>query len=172
VRRCLGGEVNAFSDLIERYQRPMFNVALRVVNDPDDAADVVQTAFLKAYQRLETYNPQYRFFSWIYRITFNESLNQRRKARPSTSLTVDLVDTGATPEELTQESEIGRQIGDAMMDISLDYRCVLVLRHFLGFSHKDIATTLDIPEKTVKSRLFSARKQMHRALRKRGVQRP
>jgi len=74
VQECLNGNPQAFATIVERYEKPLFNVALRMLRNPEDARDVTQTAFLKAYQGLEKYDPQFRFYSWIYRIAINESL--------------------------------------------------------------------------------------------------
>ena len=81
VNRCLSGDQLAFEPLVTRYQKVLFNVALRMVGNYEDARDIAQTAFVKAFEKLDTYDPRYRFFSWIYRIMMNESLNylQRRK---------------------------------------------------------------------------------------------
>ena len=75
VKRFLAGQRDAASGLVDRYQKRLFNVALRMLDNVQDAEDVVQTAFLNAFLKLRTYNPKFRFFSWIYRITVNESLN-------------------------------------------------------------------------------------------------
>jgi len=83
VVRCLQGEARAFESIVDAYQRVLFNVALRMVNDRDDAQDVVQAAFVKAYEKLRTYDQRRKFFSWIYRITVNECLNHlARRRRP------------------------------------------------------------------------------------------
>ena len=85
VEKCCDGDRAAFTELVDRYQKTVFNTALRIVGDPEEAEDVAQSAFLKAYEKLDSYKPQYRFFSWIYRITVNESLISGgwKKERPS-----------------------------------------------------------------------------------------
>ena len=80
VARCLRGEVEAFEPLVLRYQRVLFNVAWRMLGDREDARDVVQGAFVKAWEKLASFDPRYRFFSWMYRIVVNESLNAREPA--------------------------------------------------------------------------------------------
>src|SRR5262249_12994173 len=75
VQGCLGGDEHAFEILVVRYQGPIYNAVLRMVRDRDDASDLTQNAFLKAYQQLARFDPQYKFFSWLYRIAINESLN-------------------------------------------------------------------------------------------------
>jgi RNA polymerase sigma-70 factor (ECF subfamily) len=163
VRRCLGGDPEAFAELVETYQRPLFNAALRLVRDFDDASDVTQIAFLKAYEKLDTYDPRYRFFSWIYRIVINEGINLLKRRKPSEPLE-EVVAGGLGPDQDYAETELGERIQEGMMSLSIDYRIVLVLKHFLGHSYTEISELLGIPEKTVKSRLFTARRQLGDAL--------
>ncbi|MDH4261320.1 MAG: sigma-70 family RNA polymerase sigma factor, partial [Gammaproteobacteria bacterium] len=75
VRECLAGDPQAFAELVERYEKPVFNVAARMLRNPEDARDVTQTVFLKAYQNLSSYDPKFRFYSWIYRMAINESID-------------------------------------------------------------------------------------------------
>lgn len=163
VRRCLAGHGDAFGELVERYQRPLYNVALRMLHHVQDAEDVVQTAFVNAFLRLRTYDPKYRFYSWIYRMAVNGSLNalKRRKTTvPLDNLPLRAEDAGA---DRTLEAE--DRVGRALMDLKPDDRAVVVLRHFVSFSYQEIADVLEIPVRTVKSRLFTARDRLRDALR-------
>ena len=169
VERVLAGDTKAFEPLIDRYQTPLFNAALRLLRDEDDARDVVQTAFVKAYQKLDTFDPQYRFFSWIYRITHNEALNLIKKNRRTESLEREYESEDRTPLETAAVTEMSDQIESAMRVLTFDYRCVLILRHFLGFSHREMSEALEVPEKTVKSRLHTARRRLQEALQEHGV---
>jgi RNA polymerase sigma-70 factor (ECF subfamily) len=164
VKRVLGGDAPAFAILVERYQGVLFNLALRTVGDYDDAQDVTQSAFVKAYRKLDTFDSRHRFFSWIYRITLNESLNARNAKRSFDSIP----DTLAAPEPDALE-EIARderrsQLNAAIRDLPELYRRVVELRHRSELSYREIAEALEIPEKTVKSRLFSARRRLAEAL--------
>jgi len=160
----LGGDPSAFSTLVERYQGVLFNLALRTVGDHDDAQDVTQSAFVKAYRKLDTFDPSHRFFSWIYRITLNESLNARNARRSFDSIP----DTIAAPEpdalEEIARDERRHQLNSAIRDLPELYRRVVELRHRSELSYREIAEALEIPEKTVKSRLFSARRRLAEAL--------
>jgi RNA polymerase sigma-70 factor, ECF subfamily len=169
VERCLSGESRAFETIVDSYQRVLFNVALRMVNDRDDAQDVVQAAFLKAYEKLRTYDRRRKLFSWIYRIVVNECLDQlaRRKRQGP----VDGDEPGRGPDDTLEEREVEAVIGAALLDLSVDYRGVIILRHFVHLSHREMSRVLEIPEKTVKSRLHSARKLLGELLVKRGVSR-
>lgn len=169
VERCLSGESRAFETIVDSYQRVLFNVALRMVNDRDDAQDVVQAAFLKAYEKLRTYDRRRKFFSWIYRIVVNECLDHM--ARRKRQGPVDRDEPGRGPDDTLEEREVEAVIGAALLDLSIDYRGVIILRHFVHLSHREMSRVLEIPEKTVKSRLHSARKLLGELLVKRGVSR-
>jgi RNA polymerase sigma-70 factor (ECF subfamily) len=163
VARCLGGDVEAFAPLVRRYERVLYNVALRMLGDREDARDVTQDAFLKAYQKLATFDPSYRFFSWMYRIVVNESLNLRGRRTPTTALEFDLVSSGRADDGL-REREIRDRVQAGLARLPDSDREVLVLRHFAELSYGDIAVSLGIAEKTVKSRLHEARQRLGRAL--------
>jgi len=164
VRDCLGGAKRAFETLVGRYEKPVYNVALRMVGNREDARDVAQTAFLKAFQGLATYDPQYKFSSWIFRITVNEALRLLEKRRP----TEPVDDTWETPDrgpsEVFSGAEATRVVQAALLELPPDQRAVIVLRHFLGCSYGEIAGVVGAPEKTVKSRLFSARERLRELL--------
>lgn len=159
VRQVLGGQTDSFGELVNRYQKVMFTVALRMLGNPADAQDATQDAFVKAYQRLESFDSHYRFYSWMYRILVNECLNVNRDRRPEDILDEQTAD-GSTPFDTALESERREQIQMALLRLTPDYRTVIVLRHFAGQSYGEIAEALTIPEKTVKSRLYSARQRL------------
>jgi RNA polymerase sigma-70 factor, ECF subfamily len=159
VRRCLGGESAAFEDLVDRYQRPLFNVAFRLLGSYDEASDATQNAFVKAYTHLGSFHQHQRFFSWIYRILKNECLNMLRSQRMVEPLPPDLAaDRG--PVDSVEDAERRRALDKALMSLSTEYREVIALRHFAELSYDDIAAALGIPAKTVKSRLYSARQRL------------
>jgi RNA polymerase sigma-70 factor, ECF subfamily len=159
VRRTQAGQSEAFGQLVERYQKVMFTVALRMVGNPEDARDITQDAFVKAFQRLATFDTNYRFFSWMYRILVNECLNANRDRKAEEPLARDAEASG-NPFDSTLEAERRDQIQLALLRLTPEYRTVVVLRHFAGQSYGEIAEALAIPEKTVKSRLYSARQRL------------
>lgn len=169
VERCLRGESRAFETIVDSYQRVLFNVALRMVNDRDDAQDVVQSAFVKAYEKLHTYDRRRKLFSWIYRITVNECLDHLARRKRQGSMDED--DAGRGPDDALEAREVEAVIGAALLDLTVDYRGVIILRHFVHLSHREMSRVLEIPEKTVKSRLHTARKLLGELLAKRGVSR-
>ncbi|MDH4036480.1 MAG: sigma-70 family RNA polymerase sigma factor [Candidatus Krumholzibacteria bacterium] len=172
VRECLSGNQRAFETLVRKYEKPIYNVALRILKDPDDAMDISQTVFVKAYEKLESFDEKREFFSWIYRIAINESINASKKTRRQDEYESGV--TAALPptqEEQRNAEILSEEIERAIEVLTLDYRMVIVLRHFHDFSYQEIAEILDIPEKTVKSRLFTARQQLKDVLTARGVTR-
>ena len=162
VRRCLENHPDAAGDLVDRYQQRLFNVALRMLGNVQDAEDVTQTVFLNAFDSLGTYDPKYKFFSWIYRMTVNESLNTLKRRKPTVALEDDLeiLAPGAAADRAEAEDRVGR----ALMSLKLEDRAVVVLKHFVSFSYQEIADVLEIPVQTVKSRLFTARERLRFAL--------
>jgi len=164
VRACREGNIGAFEALLARHERTIFNAAYRLVANYEDAKDITQNVFLKAFEKLASYDAKYQFRSWICRIAVNESLNLIKRSRRVEALVEERVSPGRNPEELLSGLELSRHVQEALMTLSPDYRTVIVLRHFLGCSYQDIAEAVQIPEKTVKSRIFSARQLLRDAL--------
>jgi RNA polymerase sigma-70 factor, ECF subfamily len=157
------GDRKAFAELVERYQRPVYNAAYRVLGNAEDAADTAQVVFLKVAQHLDEYDPRFKFFSWLYRIAVNESLNLLRRNGREEPLEdeTELPDgQGANPEWQLGEAQLSRQVQAALMRMKTDDRVVLTLRHFSECSYKEIGEILALDEKTVKSRLFEARSRL------------
>jgi RNA polymerase sigma-70 factor (ECF subfamily) len=164
VQACLQGDPSAFAELVDRYEKPLFTAAYRITGSVDDAMDATQNAFVNAYENLHTFNPSYRFFSWIYRIAVNQSLNLVSRRRPGGELDLDTPAKTPNPEAALGESENRRHLVRALDSLEANDRTLLVLKHFQGFSYREIAEILDLEEKTVKSRLFTARKRLRRNL--------
>lgn len=169
ITRCRRGDRQALGELIKEYERPIYNAAYRILGNMDDAADVTQTVFMKAFERLDQYNPEYKFFSWIYRIAVNESINLHHRNRNLQSLEDEDIAGVSNPEEDVDANKLSRIIQAGLMELQDDYRTVVVLRHFSDMSYRDISVVLRIPEKTVKSRLYSARQLMKARLAEQGL---
>jgi RNA polymerase sigma-70 factor (ECF subfamily) len=168
VERCRKGDRAAFGELVVRYQRPVYNAAYWILRKPEDASDVAQTVFLKAVEQLDDYDPRYRFFSWIYRIAVNESLNLLRRNGHEEALDEDVElpdETGTDPEGQLDAKERAERVRRALMEVSTTDRTVLMLRHFGELSYDEIGHVLDIDAKTVKSRLFDARHRLRARLK-------
>jgi len=168
VESCRKGDRAAFDVLVRRYQRPVYNAAYRVLGNVDDANDITQGVFVKVLERLDEYDPRWKFFSWIYRITINESINvQRHRARdrPIDEAADFTAPDGADPEWQLQNGQRSTRVQKALMSMKADDRVVLTLRHFSECSYEEMARILDLEEKTVKSRLFEARQRLSTLLK-------
>ncbi len=135
-----------------------------MLNNVQDAEDVTQTVLLNAFVKLRTYDPRYKFFSWIYRMTVNESLNTLKRRKPTVTLEPRL-HMRAPVAASDSAAELQDRVGKALMCLKPDDRAVVVLKHFVSFSYQEIADVLEIPVRTVKSRLFTARERLRDALR-------
>ncbi len=164
VRRTMKGERTAYEALLIRYEKPVYNAAYRMLNSTEDARDVTQTVFLKAYENLGQFDPKYRFFSWIYRIAVNESINCLNLRNRTEELAGEPIAETSGPDDVTDSDQRSRRIQSALMLIKPEYRAVIILRHFLDFNYVEIGAILDIPEKKVKSRLYSGRRLLKDAL--------
>jgi len=167
VERYLGGDRDAFTTLMVRYQRSIYNAAFWILRS-HDAHDISQTVFLKVAERANDYDPKYKFFSWIYRIAVNESLNLLRRHRHEDELEDDVdvaADDSAGPERQASAGQLARQLRAAMLTMATNDRLVLTLRHFSECSYEEMAQMLEIDEKTVKSRLFEARRRLRGLLK-------
>lgn len=174
IDECLGGRTEMFGELVQRYQDRLFHSVLRVMDNPDDAADVVQDAFVNAYQSLATFKGDSEFFTWLYRIAFNAAVSSRRKRRPAVSLeggkngeaiphpADDAV--GTRPEERMERTEDEFVLQSALNRLSTDHRTVIVLKDIDGMKYEEIAEVLNIAIGTVRSRLNRARLELRQLL--------
>jgi RNA polymerase sigma-70 factor (ECF subfamily) len=160
----MNGDRRAFEALLVEYEKPVFNAAFRMLNNRDDARDVTQTVFLKVFENFARFDPSRRFFSWIYRITLNESINWLGKENRLEPLLYETADDAKGPDEEVESARVSASVQAALMTINTDYRTVVILKHFLGCSYEEISEVLEVPEKTVKSRLYTARQQLKDAL--------
>ena len=163
VKRCRMGDRAAFAVLATRYQRPLYNAAYHVLGNVEDANDVTQVVFVRMLERLDEYDPRYKFFSWIYRIAINESINVLRRNGREEPIDddVDLPEPDeADPESRLYGGQMADRVQKAMMSMKTEDRVVLTLRHFSECSYREMAEILKLEEKTVKSRLFEARRRL------------
>ena len=163
VERCLAGDTDAFSILVERYGGRVYNIALRITNDPDAAADCAQEAFIRAHRALHQYDPTLPFGPWLYRIVSNTSLNHvQRWHRHETPMDPTELPDRPEPDEAGPESSALRrealdEVLAAMAELPARYRAALALRHLQQLSYQEVAESLDIPLGTVKTHLHRAR---------------
>ena len=168
VNDCRNGDRRAMSQLVSQYQRPVYNAAYRILGNEDDAADTTQTVFLKVFEHIVDYDPKFKFFSWVYRIAINESLNQVKKRRKQEPLADSQESTWQGPAEVLESTRLCQRVQGALMTLNVDYRSVVVLKHISGCSYQQISEILQLPVKTVKSRLYTARQMMKKTLQSDG----
>jgi len=176
IESCLLGNTQIFSRLIDNYKNMVYNLAYRMSNNPHEAEDISQEAFLRAYQSLARFNPSYKFSTWLYQITLNIIRDKfKRKEIDYVSLdtpveTVDSeffpqpADFTNNPEQIITQKENIQAIQQAILSLPLKYREVLVLRHLQDLSYIEIANILKLPQGTVKIRLYRAREQLRKIL--------
>ena len=169
IRRSLAGDTEAYGELVECHQRVLFNVALRMTGNREDAQDVTQTAFIKAFEKLATFDRSRKFFSWVYRILWNETLNLVQRSPRHEALDEGIPDTGRPPDRESEEREERALIAAAIEELPADYRQVILLRHYAQLSYQEMGRIIELPEKTVKSRLFTAHRLLGSILERKGV---
>lgn len=169
VLRCQEGDALAREELVTLYERVIYTVAYRMTGDREEARDITQAVFLKVFRGLPGFDPRRRFFSWIYRIAVNESIDRRRSRRREEALDASHEDPAERPDTGAERREAAEAVQAALLELGDDDRQVLVLRHWLDRSHAEIGEALGIPERTAKSRLHEARQRLGRILTRRGV---
>jgi len=172
ISQTLDGKTKAFELLVREHQKNVYNLALKMVGNPDDAFDISQDAFLRAYNSLSTFRGESRFSVWLYRLTSNICLDhlRKQKRRNTVSLTVgdeedestelEIMDERPQPEELVLRGEMREAVQEGLRQLSDSDRQILTLRAIGGLSYEEIAEAMEIEMGTVKSRLFRARKRL------------
>ena len=177
LARARRGDLAAFEELVRRNEKRVYAVALRSSGSPEDAADITQEVFLRAWRSIEDFRGDSGFTTWLFRITANLCVDfaRHRQAQPQTQpLTGEddaerpIPDPAPTPEEHLENSELGRELAAALGEVSEEHRRIVLLRDVSGLSYTEIAEVLEISEGTVKSRLSRARIALRTILQKRG----
>jgi len=170
IQRCKDGEIGAFDVLVRRYEKRVFNCALRIAGNYNDAADVAQEAFIRAYNSIQTFRGDAVFTTWIYRIVTNVYLDERKKSKSHRQVSLDeyidleensvsrqIVDDSPSPEEIVESKERTRALQAAINSLPDYQRIILTLYSFQHRSYEEMAEILRLPIGTVKSRLNRAR---------------
>ena len=173
VGRARQGDREAFSQLIMQYQVPLYNMALRMVGGPDDAADIVQDAFLRAWEKIRTLRDA-PFKSWLFQIAANLCYDHFRRGRrygtmPDDDHSGKVVGLGIAtpdPQERAEANERNRLVRESIAQLDHDMRVAIILRDINGMSYDEIATVLRVPLGTVKSRIARARAQVQECLQR------
>ena len=171
IEKVLGGDANAFEELVLKYEKTVYNLALRMVGDRDDAFDMTQEAFIKAYGSLSSFRGDSKFSVWIYRITTNVCLDflRSKSRKQQVSLTVsdddedaqlDIPGPKADPEQQLIKKISMQSVEEGLKTLPDKQRQILVMRELGGMSYAEIGKALSIEEGTVKSRIFRARKRL------------
>ncbi len=171
IERVLGGDANAFEELVLRYEGTVYNLALRMVSNREDAADMTQETFIKAYNSLSSFRGDSKFSVWLYRICSNVCLDflRSKSRRPQTSLAsldddddvqLDIPDPAAGPEEQLMKKLSMQSVSEGLERLPDKQRQILAMREIGGMSYAEIGQALSLEEGTVKSRIFRARKKL------------
>ncbi|HOJ80894.1 MAG TPA: sigma-70 family RNA polymerase sigma factor [Clostridiales bacterium] len=177
ISKAKAGDVEAFEQLIEAYQKKVYNLALRMTGNQDDAADLAQEAFIRVFRSISGFKEQSSFSTWVYRITTNVCLDEIRKRKNRKVISIDeeihmddgeikrqVISEEPLPDELAEREELRSIVNAAINSLPEDQRIVLTLRDLNGLSYDEIAKILDCPGGTVKSRINRARQALRNVL--------
>ena len=175
IERCRAGDLAAFEPLVERYRQRAYRLAYNVLRDPEEAWDVAQDAFIRAFQALPSFRGDSAFYTWLFRIVMNVARDRARqhaaRGRAFGTERVDekdwdriLVDQGTAPDANATQVEERERIGRALATLSEPHRAIIMLSDLEGLSYREIAEVLNIPMGTVMSRLHNARRRLRDAL--------
>jgi RNA polymerase sigma-70 factor (ECF subfamily) len=171
IVRAQRGDGGAFRELVERHRRRAFAIAIGLVRDEQDALEIVQEAFLRVYRGLSAFNGAASFFTWLYRIVKNLSIDLMRRPAWQRELALDESDAGfdaamdeADPGDVLRRRELADRIGAALDALPPYHRGVIMMRELEGMSYEEMAEAMGVSKGTIMSRLFHARKKLQRAL--------
>ena len=179
VARVLGGDRDAYALLVERYNGSLFRYLVRMTDQPADAEDLAQEAFLRAYLSLASYDPSYRFSTWLFRIATNLAINRIKSASKIVSLDEmrdrreqrdepppEFADSSidSRPDLSAERAEVVRMIRRCLQELPPDYRAVVALRHIAELSYNEISDSIGLPLNTVRTRLHRGRERLGECL--------
>jgi len=165
IRLVLNGDTDRYKVLVKKYQGPVFNLFMKMINNYEDAEELTQDVFVRAYESLSGFNFKYRFFSWIYRIAINRALAEQKHNQRHTDIEQIAHKLSENDEATRDQNAHIKMAIDALKD---NYKAVVILKYYEQLSYKEIAVVLEIPEKKVRSRLYDARIKMKETLEKTG----
>lgn len=173
IRRLQRGDISGLATLVRRYQVQAVRAAYLVTQDCQQAEDVVQAAFLRAYQRIEQFDPERPFAPWFYRSVVNAAVQTARRSQRQVSLDggeeitlADLLpDPSPAPDETIEAVEMQQAVRQALQQLSPEQRAAVVMRYYLDLSEAEMAAEMQVPPGTIKWRLHNARKQLRFLLR-------
>ncbi len=166
ITETLAGKTESFGMIVEKYQNTVFNLAYRITRDKDISKDIAQDSFIKAYKNLKNFDITKNFFSWIYRIALNESLNNKKHSVFSEPMNENHETDTASPEDYIEKNEAAKMISQAINKLEDKYRSLIILKHFQDLSYDEISEIMNLPAGKVKSRLYIARDILRQKLEK------
>ncbi len=174
------GREKAYRELVRRYERPVFSLLYRMVRDRELAEDLSQETFVKALNAIESYRPEFKFSSWLFKIANNAAIDHLRRRELNTlslegsphaatpeameATALQIGDRGETPLDIVEAKELGGEIEQAIARLRPEYRACILLRHVEGRAYEEIADMLDLPLGTVKTYIHRARNELRRSL--------
>jgi len=172
VRQCLAGDNSAYDELVEKYQKQLYNFCYRMLGNSEDAGDAVQEAFVKAFYALGGFRLGASFGPWLHRIAYNLCVDKQRARGRTSSLSLEEeaevgrepADNGVSPSQAAEISELGDDLREAIAELPPRYQAVIIMKHFEQLDVKEISTALRIPEGTVKASLHRARHMLRKKL--------
>ena len=176
VAGALKGSQDAYRELVKRFERPVYSLIVRMVQDPATAEDLAQEVFVKAFRRLGTYDPQWKFSSWLFKIAHNATIDHLRRGTPDTvpleteeddkgSLSAVLADeTVENPLAAAERRDLGRSLERAISSLRPEYRQAVLMFYAHGASYQDICEVTGLPLGTVKTNLHRAKKELAEAI--------
>lgn len=179
VKEAIGGDEEAYSKLVDKYQRALFYHILKMVKNKEQVHDLVQETFVKAFENLNTYNTNYAFSTWLYRIATNHTIDYLRKKKLQTlsidepvktrdgDMEMQLPDHSAQTDRNIISKQRQKIVRQAIEDLPEKYRKVIEMRHMQEKSYQEIADVLDLPLGTVKAHIFRARELLYKELKER-----
>ena len=173
VQRVQNGEVSAFNQLVQKYRKPLFSIIYNMTGNREDATDIAQEAFIKAFQSIKQFRGQASFYTWLYRIAVNSSITFIKKAKKQRFINYETIDDTAVSHEILEYftaktktekgallKELQEKLNEALQKLSPKHRIVVILREVEGMNHKEIAEITETSEGTVRSRLHYAKKML------------
>jgi RNA polymerase sigma-70 factor (ECF subfamily) len=177
VERAIQGDQQAYKEIMDKYQKPLYFHVLKMVRNHEQVEDLVQEAFMKAFKNLNTYNTNYAFSTWLYRITTNHTIDYLRKKKLKTTsmnepvktrdgeIEIQISDEQAKTDRKIIREQRKRIIHEAIDNLPEKYRIVIEMRHLQELSYQEIADQLDLPLGTVKAHIFRAREMLYKKLK-------
>lgn len=177
IKQALEGDQKAYSELFESHKQAIFHIIVKIVHNNEEAKDLLQETFIKAFSSLKSYNPTYRFTTWLYKIAANSSIDYIRKRKIQTysldqpidtrdgQVSIDVPDMSYHPERDFSAKQQHISIEEAINSLPEKYREVIIRRHKEDKSYEEIARLLNVPVGTVKARIFRARELLKKKLK-------